>query len=181
MGRHTGWIALAAGIASGADVILIPEIPYDAAGVRRVVEDRCSRGKRYSVVCVAEGAAPRGGQQSIARRDATSPEPVRFGGIAQHIAEELEDMSGIESRYVVLGHVQRGGTPVAADRVLGTEFGHHAMAVLRAGKRNRMVASSGRELHDVDLAVAAAGPRRVQAGDPMIEAARGVGVSFGEP
>src|SRR6185295_963927 len=177
MGRHAGWIALAVGVASGSDVILIPEIPFDMASVCRTIEDRCKRGKRYSIICIAEGAAPRGGSPSVARHIAASHEPVRLGCIAQRITDQIEGATGVESRYVVLGHVQRGGTPVAADRILGTQFGHRAMELLRVGAANRMVARVGSEFTDVDLAVGASGVRKVAPDHPLIAAARAVGTS----
>jgi 6-phosphofructokinase 1 len=180
MGRGAGWIALAAGVASGADVVLIPEIPYELSSVCQAIEKRRSRGKRYSIVCVAEGSAPGGGAQVIARRDEASPNPVRFGGIAQRITEQIEAATGIESRYVVLGHIQRGGTPVAADRVLGTQFGHQAMELLRSGGRNRMVGREGGKFINVDLVVPASGCRSVALGDPLLAAARAVGTRFGD-
>jgi ATP-dependent phosphofructokinase / diphosphate-dependent phosphofructokinase len=180
MGRNAGWIALASGVASGSDVVLIPEIPFAIRGVCAAIEERRSRGKRYSIVCVAEGAAPRSGEPVVLRRDVASPNPVRLGGVAQRITEQVEADTGVESRYVVLGHVQRGGTPVAADRVLGTQFGHQAMGLLRSGAWNRMVARQGGQFTDVDLAIAASGCRVIPQGDPLIAAARAVGTSFGD-
>lgn len=180
MGRHTGWIALWAGIAAGADVILIPEIPFTHDHVARAVLRRRDAGQRFSIICVAEGAAPAGGCQAVARLDPASPDPVRFGGIAQQVAQHLESATGIESRYVVLGHVQRGGPPVPQDRILATLLGHHAMSLLHAGARNRLAAIRDNALADVDLAIPAQGPRRVPRDDPLIAAGRALGVSFGD-
>src|SRR6185295_16898454 len=172
MGRHAGWIALAVGVASGSDVILIPEIPFDMASVCRTIEDRCKRGKRYSIICIAEGAAPRGGSPSVARHIAASHEPVRLGGIAQRITDQIEGATGVESRYVVLGHVQRGGTPVAADRILGTQFGHAALGLLRAGAVNRMVAIRGGRLEDVDQLMVWGRQRTTAPAGPLAAAPR---------
>ena len=111
MGRNAGWIALHSGVASGSDVILIPEIPYDLEKVAAYTEYRRSIGRDYTVVCISEGAAPKGGQQAVQRLDPTSPDPVKLGGIARQLAHNLQAMTGQESRATVLGHVQRGGSP----------------------------------------------------------------------
>lgn len=179
MGRNAGWIALHSGVASAAHVILIPEMPFSAGAVAKAVLDRREKGLTYSLVCVAEGAAPLGGKQSVARVDPTSPDPIRLGGIAQAVAAQLEEDTGVESRYVVLGHVQRGGTPVPADRVLGTRFGHAAMELLRRGAKGRMVAIQEGKMTDTDLRAAAGKQRKVGLEDPLVAAARAVGTRFG--
>lgn len=193
MGRNAGWIALYAGIAGSADVILLPEIPFNFETIARTVRERSARG-RCTIICVSEGARPLGGEKIVARVDPTSPDPIRLGGIGKFVSEKLETMTGVESRYVVLGHVQRGGTPVASDRVLGTQFGHQAMCVLRSGKTNRMVAmrnlGSGGEsgLTDIDLSEPAGKQRLVPvAGQPggegefrLLAAARSVDTRFGD-
>src|SRR5690606_36306471 len=138
-GRNAGWIALHEGVASGSDIILLPEIEFDLDEVARVCEQRSPHGKRFTIICCSEGSKPKGGKQLIERIDPTSPDPIRFGGIGKFVADRVEDITGIESRYVVLGHVQRGCTPVAADRVLATQFGHHVMQLLKSGARNRLV------------------------------------------
>src|SRR5262249_16635611 len=120
MGRNAGWIALHAGIASGADVILIPEIPFTIAGVIKKVPQRSEMGTGPSLLCGSEGAKLEGGKQIGSRVIASSPDPIRLGGIGKYLADLIEDETQIESRYCVLGHTQRGGTPVAADRVLST-------------------------------------------------------------
>jgi len=181
MGRHAGWIALYAGIASGASVILIPEIPFDPAAVANAVKRQCERApSRHAVVCIAEGACARGGMQSIIRLDPASPDPIRLGGISVAASNHIEATTGIDSRYVILGHVQRGGPPVAADRVLATQFGQHAMRLLREGAWHRMVARQNSRITDVPIAEAAAGQRVIPLDHPLIEAARGVGVGFGD-
>lgn len=179
MGRNAGWIALHSGLASGADVILIPEIPFIVDEIAHVVRLRSKRHKRFSIVVVSEGAKPLGGKQIVERVVETSPDPIRLGGVARWLSHELEDRTGIESRYVVLGHVQRGGTPVAADRVLATQFGDHAMHLLRNGKRNRLVVMHGRELADINLTDAADKQRLVPDNHPLVQAARSVYTSFG--
>ena len=180
MGRNAGWLALHAGLASGSDVILIPEIPFSLDEIARVVKLRSKRGKRFSIIVASEGARPAGGQQIVDRVVENSPDPIRLGGVAKWVAEQVEDRTGIESRYVVLGHVQRGGTPTAADRILATQFGDHAMHLLRAGKRNRLVVMQQGKLTDVDINDAAGKQRLVPLNHPLLDAARSVYTSFGD-
>lgn len=180
MGRNAGWIALHAGVAAGADVILVPEIPFSLDGVAKAVASLRNQGRTSSIICIAEGAAPRNGERSVARTDPCSPDPVKLGGIARVIADGLQARTGIDSRYVILGHTQRGGSPVAADRTLGTQFGHIAVGLFRAGARNRMAALRGGRFTDVDLAGSIGKQRLIRADEPLLAAARAVGVSFGE-
>jgi 6-phosphofructokinase 1 len=179
MGRNAGWIALHSGIASGSDVILIPEIPYDINVASDFVISRSKRGKRFSIVCVSEGARPAGGKQIINRIDPTSPDPVRLGGIGQKVAADIEAITGIETRSVTLGHIQRGGTPVAADRVLATEFGNEAIELLEAGERGRLVVMKGRTVTHIPLEEAEGKQRLVPLDHPLIRAARNVNTCFG--
>jgi 6-phosphofructokinase 1 len=179
MGRNAGWIALTAGVASGSDVILIPEIPFDLRKVADDIEQRM-RGPRFAVVVVAEGAKPVGGSQVIGRIDKTSPDPVRLGGIGNLVATRLGELTGIETRTTVLGHTQRGGTPTSPDRILATNFGFHAMAVLAAGKRNRMVVRENNIFSDIDLFETVGKQRLVSVDHPLIAAARAIGTSFGD-
>ena len=180
MGRNAGWIALHAGIASGSDIILLPEIPFTLESVCAAAKRRSSHGSRYSIVCVSEGARPVGGEKIVAKVDPTSPDPIRLGGIAKHLSDTVEAMSGLECRYVVLGHVQRGGAPVAQDRVLATQFGHHAVRLLLEGKRHRLVAMQKGALTDIPLTECAGKQRLVDPSDRLIAAARGVGTAFGD-
>ncbi len=180
MGRNAGWLALYSGIASGADIILMPEIPYDLGRIIASIQARRARGKRYTIVCVAEGARAADGSQVIARLDPTSPDPVRLGGVAQTLANQIEDKTGMECRATVLGHVQRGGSPIAADRILATQYGHHAMRLLVTGARRRTVARQGGVITDIALEAAASGQRLVPKDHPLIEAARDLGTGFGD-
>jgi len=181
MGRNAGWLALSAGIASGSDVILLPEIPFDMEDVCNTVRRRVERGARGTIVCVSEGAKPKGGEQIVDRVDPTSPDPIRLGGIAKWVAGKIEDGTGIETRSVVLGHVQRGGGPVASDRVLATRFGHAAAELLRKGARNRLVVMQGGKLRDVEIQSAANKQRLIEPDtDDLIEAARSVYTCFGD-
>jgi len=159
MGRTCGWIAAYAGIAAGADAILVPEEPYDLASLAEVLRGRAAGGRRYSVVVVAEGIAPPPGAQVAAPLDAFGFE--RLGGVSAVVAAELERLTGFEARVTVLGHVQRGGTPTAADRVLGSRLGVAAVDLAVAGGFGRMVALRGTAIVDVPLDVVRAEPRGV--------------------
>jgi 6-phosphofructokinase 1 len=151
MGRHAGWIAIEAGIAGGADVILIPEIPINIEEVCAIIKKRHQRGKTFSIVAVAEGA-------HFAKNDLVTQEQkldafghVRLGGIGETLAQEIEKHTGFETRVSVLGHIQRGGAPTAFDRVLGTRFGVRAVELVKNKKFGRMVALSGVKIIDVPL------------------------------
>jgi len=180
MGRNAGWIALHAGVASGADVILIPEIPFDMDVVCEFVLSRMHRGRGFSIVACAEGAKFKGGKATIKKIDPSKPDPILLGGIGAVVSEEIGERTGIETRTTVLGYTQRGGPPVARDRVLATQFGHHAMELLMSGAMGRMVGRSGGELCDVDLRCAANKQRTVPMDDPLIAAARAVRTCFGD-
>jgi phosphofructokinase-like protein len=180
MGRNAGWIALHAGIAGGADVILIPEIPFDIDRVCEKIERRRRRGKRSTVICVAEGARPRDGVRVVREHDEGSPDPVKLGGIAALVAEWVEERAGVQARHVVLGHVQRGGTPVASDRVIATQFGDAAIELVKAGERNRMVAMQQGRVTHIDITESAGRQRTVPPDHPLIAAARSVYTSFGD-
>ncbi|MFG0330659.1 MAG: 6-phosphofructokinase [Phycisphaerales bacterium] len=180
MGRNAGWIALHAGVASGSDIILIPEIPFDYEVICDFVRNRSKHGKRFSILCVSEGARPKGGEQVVNKVDPSSPDPIRLGGVGKVIADEVERCTGIESRTTVLGHVQRGGTPVHNDRLLATRFGYHAAQLVMSGARNRLVVMHNHKVSDVPILDAANKQRTVDPSDPLIEAARAVGTCFGD-
>jgi len=179
MGRNAGWIALHAGMASGSDVILIPEIPYDFNTVCDFVLSRSKRGKRFSIVCVSEGAKPAGGNVVISRVDPTSADPVRLGGIGPKVANDIEAATGIETRAITLGHVQRGGTPVASDRVLATEFGNKAIELLDEGARGKLVVMKGQTVMHIPIEETEGKQRLVPIDHPLVRAARNVGTCFG--
>ena len=146
MGRHAGWIAVHAGIAGGADVILIPEKPFDIAKVARHLKRRAGVGRTFSIVVVAEGATPLEGTMEIPEHDRDEYGRPRLGGISQYIAQEIEARTGIETRVTILGHVQRGGTPTPYDRVLATQLGVAAIDLASAGKWGMMAALQGAEV-----------------------------------
>jgi 6-phosphofructokinase 1 len=155
MGRSAGWIALESGIAGGADVILIPERPFDVEEVATHLRRRHLRGHSFSIVVVAEGASPVEGTMALPEYPVDERGFTRFGGIAQVLAPHLERATGWEARVTVLGHVQRGGSPVAADRILATRFGAAAVDLADADGWGRMVAARGDDIVDVPLAEAA--------------------------
>ena len=180
MGRYAGWLALNSGVSGGADVILIPEIPYDLGKVCNSLLSRSRRGKRFSIVVVAEGAASRGGKMVVARTEAASPDPVRLGGVAQLLARQVAEGTDMDTRVTVLGHLQRGGSPLASDRVLCTRFGAKAAELAAAGIFGRMVALRGGDLISVPLKQVAGKLRTVPADHPLIAAARAIGTCFGD-
>jgi 6-phosphofructokinase 1 len=181
MGRYAGWIALYAGVAGGADVILIPEVEYDVEEVARVCKNRESGGQHFTIIAIAEGAKERGGQMAVDRVVADSPDPVRLGGIGNVLANQLREHIRSEVRTSVLGHIQRGGTPTAYDRNLATAFGSYAAAMVADGNFGRMVALHDNRLTSVELSVVANRIRTVPPDSPMIAAALSVGTSFGVP
>ena len=178
MGRDAGFIALHAGIAGDAHAILLPEIPYSVAPLVQRVEERRLRGQPYSIIVVAEGAKPRGGEESvIAKKLGEMP---RLAGAAQRVTLALEDHIDLEMRVTVLGHVQRGGTPSSFDRVLGTRFGHHAAELVAAGDFGKMVALRAGKIVAVPIEEAVNSPRRVQLDDQELLTARAMGIVFGD-
>jgi 6-phosphofructokinase 1 len=178
MGRYAGWLTLYAGAASGADVILIPEIPYDLDKVCDHCRMRSKRGKAFTIIAVAEGAKPLGGDHVVEHFVADSPDPVRLGGVSQMLARQIMEKTGLECRATVLGHVQRGGTPCAYDRILATQFGHHAVELVAADQVNRLVVMKNSVITSVPIAEVAGKQRTVPMDDPVIRACRAVGVTF---
>ncbi len=159
MGRHAGWIATYGGIAGGADAILVPERPFDVDRVVEHVQSRHRRGRTFSIVVVAEGAVPLNGTMTSPSGDTDAFGHPRLGGVGQALGGELEARTGFETRVTILGHVQRGGTPVAFDRVLATRFGVAAARAAKEGRRGVMVALRATDIVDVDLGEALAAPK----------------------
>jgi 6-phosphofructokinase len=179
MGRDAGWIALHAGLAGGGDVVLIPEIPFRFEPLIAKFRARERRGRPFSLVVVAEGAAPAGGTQVFAGEDATTGWK-RLGGVSYSIAREIESRGGYEVRATVLGHIQRGGTPVPSDRILATRFGIEAARLAIEGKFGSMVALQGDEIISVPLADAIGRLKKVNPQCQLVRAARAIGVVFGD-
>ena len=179
MGRYAGWIALHAGVAGGADVILIPEIPYDIDKVAQCIRDRDKWGARFSIVVVAEGAKPKGGSLSVVEA-AHGGHAERLGGAAMVCANALEAKAEKETRFVVLGHLQRGGAPTAFDRTLATRFGGKAVELLLHGQFGKMVANHPPDLVPVPLGEVVGRFKTVPLDSDLILTARALGVSFGD-
>jgi len=180
LGRYAGWIALAAGIAGGADVILIPEIPFKLEKICEKIEERTLTGKKFSIIVVAEGAKPEGGEMVVQKIVPESHDPVRLGGIGNKVGEEIERLTGKETRVTVLGHLQRGGSPNAFDRILSTRYGVAATKALKAGNYGSMVSLQGSAVTTVPLEDAIGELKKVPVDHEMIQVARAVGISFGD-
>lgn len=179
MGRYAGWIALEAGLAGGSDVILIPEIPFKMEKITEKIIDRANQGKRFSLVVVAEGAKEEGGELVVAHKVADPHDPIRLGGISQVVGNKIEDLTGIETRFTILGHVQRGGSPSPFDRILATRFGYHAVEAVMQEKFGCLVGLRGKEIKTTPIKEAIAFPRRVKPDSDLVNTAKAVGTSFG--
>ncbi len=179
MGRYAGWIALHSGVASGADVILIPEIEYEIDTVAEVCVNRQHGGQRFTIIAIAEGAKPKEGKRVVKERIEESSDPVRLGGIGHVLAEQLKSRLDSEVRTTILGHMQRGGTPTSHDRNLATVFGARAASLVAEGRFGVVVALQNGSFTDVPLSRVANETRTVSLDSPLIASARSVGVSFG--
>ncbi len=173
MGRNAGWIALHAGIASGADIVLIPEITYDLNIIAEKIRMRHQKGRRYTIVVVAEGVKIKTDVDSI-------PASIRSDSIGFALRAQIEEVTGIETRAVVMGHLQRGGIPTAFDRVLATRLGIKAVDIISKGEIGYMAAVKGDSMGEVPLDIVAQGQRLIASDDPLIQVARSVGTCFGD-
>lgn len=180
MGRYAGWLTLYAGVAGGADVILIPEIEFDMEVVTEYCLRRSRTGKRFTIVAVSEGAKPKGGKMVVAKLLENSPDPIRLGGIGKVIAETVQERTGLEARATVLGHLQRGGSPCSYDRVLATRFGHTAAEMVMRGDFGMMPALRGESIVPVHIEDAVNELKLVPMDHDVIRAARAVGTCFGD-
>lgn len=180
MGRYAGWIALYAGIAGGADAILIPEIPFNIDYVARKIMRRKEIGKNFSVIVVAEGAKPTGGDVVIQNVVEGSPDPIRLGGIGDQVAMQLEKLCGNESRATTLGHLQRGGTPSSTDRILSSRYGIAAVKLAEKGLFGNMVTLKGNEMSHDSLENVIDNNKFVDTDSEIVEAAKSLGIVFGD-
>ncbi|MDD5095602.1 MAG: ATP-dependent 6-phosphofructokinase [Dehalococcoidia bacterium] len=180
MGRNAGWIALHAGVAGGGDIILLPEILYDMDIIVEKVKERNRIGKRFTIIVVAEGAKPEGGEVVVQKVIQESHDPIRLGGIGFVLGSQIEKLTGIEARTVVMGHLQRGGSPTPFDRVLATRLGTKAIDMAMNKQFGYMVGVRGNSLVEVPLEEVAKGQRTIPLDDPLLEAARSVGICFGD-
>ena len=179
MGRDAGFIILHAGVAGGADVILIPEIPFEFERVCQTIQTRAERGRYFSTVAVAQGARPKGGQQ-IFNRGGDELVQARLGGIGATVAKFVDEACGMECWFMVLGHLQRGGSPTAFDRWLASRFGSAAFRLADEGTHGEMVALQGGEVVSVALEEALAEPNRVDPNGDGVMTARNLGLSLGD-
>ena len=197
MGRYSGWIALESAISGGADVALIPEIPYDINKVVEKINHRKDKGKKFSIVVVAEGAMPKGGSITVesTRDNGTGVDNTKLGGIGQLLTKQLEELTGIEARCTVLGYVQRGGTPTSFDRVLSTKYGSKAMELAIEGKFNVLTVIKDGKLDCVPLEdvvgnnkvigavsgnTAESNLRKVNMDHDLVKTARNIGICLGD-
>jgi phosphofructokinase-like protein len=176
MGRDAGFIALSAGLAGGADIILIPEIPFQLEAIYKKVRHRAQSGRNFSIISAAEGAFEAGGEQIFL----SDREAKRFGGVGQYVSQSVAENCGLESRVTVLGHLQRGGSPSAFDRELATRFGAAAVRLAARKKYGRMVCLNGPEITDVKLDQALSIPKRVNLEGDEIRTARDLGICLGD-
>lgn len=197
MGRYAGWIALESAIAGGADIALIPEIPYDIKKVATKIENRKKRGKNFSIVVVAEGAKPKDGEMVVQniRNNGAGVDNTKLGGVGQVVAKQLEELTGLEARNTTLGYMQRGGTPTAFDRVLSTKYGSKAMELALEGKFGNLVVIKNGKLDSASLEdvvgnntkigavsgnTAESNLRKVTMDDDLVKTARDIGINLGD-
>ena len=180
MGNKAGWLTLYAGMAGGADVILLPEIPYDIERVAKVLDDRAKLGKFFTIIAVAEGAMSQE-EAAMKKKEREAARMEReFYNVSQHIAAQLEKLTNVECRTVIPGHMQRGGSPCAYDRVLSTQFGVHAAHLIKQGQFGVTVALAGQQITQNRLADIAGVPKPVDPESQIIRAARNINISFGD-
>ncbi|MBQ2614766.1 MAG: 6-phosphofructokinase [Clostridia bacterium] len=180
MGRYAGFIGIASAIAGGCDACLIPEVPYDINKVADAIKANRARGKNFGLVVVAEGAKPKDGEVVVSKVVEDSPDPIRLGGIGTVVADQLEKLVGLECRATILGHVQRGGTTTANDRILSTRYGTYAVDLLMEGKFGNMVALKGAELGYESLENVIGANKAVEEDGYWLKTARNIGICMGD-
>lgn len=180
MGRYAGWIALYSGIAGGADIILIPEIPFTIEGIAKKIQERISSGRKFSILVVAEGAKEKDGELVVKDIIKDSFEQIRLGGIGEQLRHKIEQNYGFESRVTVLGHLQRGGSPIPSDRILATRYGVAAVTAVAEKRFGKMVCLRAPEIFTVDLAKAVGEMKKVPIDGAFVATAKSIGISFGE-
>lgn len=180
MGRHAGWIALWGGIGGGADIVLLPEIKFNIDNVARQVNHLYATGHRSVLIVVAEGAELEDGSLMTREQMDAERRQVKLGGIGEYVGRKVEQLTGKETRDVRLGHLQRGGSPTPLDRILGTRFGVKAVNLIREKKFGRMVSYQSYHVGDVSIEEAVNQLRLVQPDSEVVQAARSVGISFGD-
>jgi 6-phosphofructokinase 1 len=180
MGRYAGWIALHSGLAGGADCILIPEIPFQLASVIEKIRERRKQGKLFSIIVVAEGSYPVAGAMTVARIVEGSPEKIRLGGVGNKLAQMIEEEASLETRCTVLGHLQRGGSPTAYDRILASRYGVAAVEAIDQGETGCMMALKQNRIVRLTIEQLTGQPYTIPLDNDVIQAAKSIGISFGD-
>lgn len=180
MGRNAGWIALHSGIAGGADVILIPEIPFKIDSICKKISERHTTGKKFSIIVISEGAYEKGGNIVVKKMVKDITEPIRLGGISNKVSEAIEKETELETRVTVLGHLQRGGTPSPFDRILATRLGSMAIQLVHEEKFGVMVALHSSIINKVPIEDAIGKPKYVDPEEQIVKIARSIGICFGD-
>jgi len=179
MGRYAGWLALASGIAGGGDIILIPELPYQIDVVCEKIKERNRKGKNFSIIVIGEGAKAEGGEIVIKRKVANSPDQIRLGGVSNQLAAQIEGITTLETRVTILGHLLRGGTPTAFDRILASRFGSEAVHLAYRGEFGNMVALKGNEIGQVPIKDVAGKVRKITPESSLLKTALSLDTSLG--
>ena len=179
MGRYAGWLALASGVASGGDIILIPEIPYEIDVICDKIKTRNRDGRNFSIIAIGEGAKPEGGEMVVKRLIANSPDKIRLGGISNQLAAQIEGITTLETRVTILGHLLRGGTPTAFDRILASRFGSEAVHLAYQRKFGNMVALQGNAISSIPIEQVAGKLRKVEKDNPLLLTAISLGTCLG--
>ena len=179
MGRYAGWLALSSGLAGGGDIILMPEFPYDIEAVCDAVKARNARGKNFSIVVVGEGAKAIGGDLVVKRMVKNSPDAIRLGGVSHQIATQIEELTNIECRVTILGHLLRGGSPSPFDRLLATRFGVEAVHLVARGEVGKMVTLRDQDMTSVPIGDVAGKLRLVTPEHPFVKTAESLGICLG--
>ncbi|MEW5922769.1 MAG: ATP-dependent 6-phosphofructokinase [Candidatus Zixiibacteriota bacterium] len=179
MGRYAGWLALASGVAGGGDIILIPEIPYHIDVIVDKIRSRNRKGRNFSIIVIGEGAKAEGGDMVVKKVVKNSPDQLRLGGISNQLAAQIEGIANIETRVTILGHLLRGGTPTAFDRLLASQFGCESVRLAYAGKFGQMVALRGGAIESIPIIEVAGRIRKVSYDTPLLKAALSLDTSLG--
>ncbi|TET95292.1 MAG: ATP-dependent 6-phosphofructokinase [Candidatus Zixiibacteriota bacterium] len=181
MGRYAGWLALLSGLAGGGDIILMPEFPYDIDAVCDAIKTRNAVGKNFSIVVVGEGVRQIGGKMVVKRTVKGSPDPIRLGGISHQIASQIEGLTNIECRVTILGHLLRGGSPTAFDRILATRFGAEAVHMVFRREFGQMVAMKKGQIGATPIKEVAGVQRTIKPDHPLLKTAQSLGICLGVP
>ncbi|MCX6828445.1 MAG: ATP-dependent 6-phosphofructokinase [candidate division Zixibacteria bacterium] len=179
MGRYAGWLALASGVASGGDIVLIPELPYHIDVICDEIRKRNRDGRNFSIIVIGEGAKVEGGEMVVKRVVDNSPDKIRLGGVSNQLAAQIEGLTKLETRVTILGHLLRGGTPTAFDRILASQFGTAAVHLAHQKKFGNMVGLRGNEIKHVPISEVAGRVRKIEHNSPLLQTALSLGTCMG--